>query len=77
MVASSLPVSTATPVVRIGALAWCSAAYLPLAILRVTPGGRQLDVCVELLGSPRHPWTAGGPESALGTLRAVVAAVTG
>ena len=57
LAAGSLASLTATPTVR---RLICCCWALPLAILRVTPGGRQLDVCVELLGSPRHLWTAGG-----------------
>ena len=57
LAAGSLASLTAAPTVR---RLICCCWALPLAILRVTPGGRQLDVCVELLGSPWHPWTAGG-----------------
>ena len=72
LAASSLASLTAAPTVR---RLICCCWALPLAILRVTPGGRQLDVCVELLGSPWHPWTAGGAPRARArhSLRAVVA----
>ena len=68
LAAGSLASLTAAPTVR---RLICCCWALPLAILRVTPGGRQLDVCVELLGSPWHPWTAGGAPRAraLGTAR--------
>ena len=72
LAAGSLASLTAAPTVR---RLICCCWALPLAILRVTPGGRQLDVCVELLGSPWHPWTAGGAPRARArhSLRAVVA----
>ena len=52
MLAGSLPGLAATPTVR--RLICCRSWALLLDTFRVAPGGRQLDVGVDCLSSPRH-----------------------